>query len=499
MNNAPALKAMRYHPQVLFFPLHHFPALLRTRQCFVLSLGHLSCFLSSARSRSAHRAVSSLRGELRGGVLAAELAAREAVEAAAAAQRVARLASREALEATARAASAAASARNEGSFLLEEVFSAPKGPRVMVSMYNESVLQAAYTGSKTDRLGFVQEIRQARKIAPDGWVAYLLTLRNSKELIFLDISVLHRGHPCETRRLRIPPPTPHGFPFPRVEPNRIGLNFGQRFLSRCTSNLRRRCEPRGTGLSRTNKKELGWKERRASSWKHRQERRPRASSSSSSSSCPPPNPSSRLCFFFLLHATCFLHRVSSHYHGCTWYVLHTRMFHANPTNPVRVAHGCIRAEGPRPAWLMNATTQTTPRLVRRLCSTAYAFPSLHNERADDAAFCICFIEHWPAKFPPSIIHLNQGALLGSYVPTANRSKRINLISRGFGCLLPIPPLICQLGHLKSLLDTKAGQEDVTSITKAMGDVEETLAVVRQSIPGQSALLELQVTLPVRHA
>lgn len=94
------------------------------RQCFVLSLGHLSCFLSSARSRSAHLAVSSLGGELRGGLLAAELAAREAVAAAAAAQRVARLASAEALTATARAASAAASARNEGSFLLEEVRSA---------------------------------------------------------------------------------------------------------------------------------------------------------------------------------------------------------------------------------------------------------------------------------------------------------------------------------------------------------------------------------------
>jgi len=65
--------------------------------------------------------VSSLGGELRRGLLAAGLAAREAVEAAAAAQRVARLASAEALEATARAASAAASARNEGSFLLEEV------------------------------------------------------------------------------------------------------------------------------------------------------------------------------------------------------------------------------------------------------------------------------------------------------------------------------------------------------------------------------------------
>lgn len=54
-------------------------------------------------------------------MLAAELTAREAVAVAEAAQKVARLASAEALEATARAASAAASARNEGSFLLEEV------------------------------------------------------------------------------------------------------------------------------------------------------------------------------------------------------------------------------------------------------------------------------------------------------------------------------------------------------------------------------------------
>lgn len=54
-------------------------------------------------------------------MLTAELAAREAIAAAATAQKVARLASAEALEATARAATAAASARNEGSFLLDEV------------------------------------------------------------------------------------------------------------------------------------------------------------------------------------------------------------------------------------------------------------------------------------------------------------------------------------------------------------------------------------------
>lgn len=62
-----------------------------------------------------------LTEELKQDVRTAELAVREAIEAAAAAQKVARLASAEALEATARAASAAASARNEGSFLLEEV------------------------------------------------------------------------------------------------------------------------------------------------------------------------------------------------------------------------------------------------------------------------------------------------------------------------------------------------------------------------------------------
>jgi len=65
--------------------------------------------------------------------------------------------------------------------------------------------------------------------------------------------------------------------------------------------------------------------------------------------------------------------------------------------------------------------------------------------------------------------------------------------RGFACLPTLLPLLSQLGHLKSLLDSKAGQEDLTSITKAMGDVEETLSVVRQAVPGQSALLELQVT------
>lgn len=66
--------------------------------------------------------MSSITEELKRDILTAELAAREAVAAAAAAaQKVARLASAEALEATARAASAAASARNEGSFLLEEV------------------------------------------------------------------------------------------------------------------------------------------------------------------------------------------------------------------------------------------------------------------------------------------------------------------------------------------------------------------------------------------
>eukprot|EP00752_Nemacystus_decipiens_P014341 g12759.t1 len=90
-------------------------------QCFVFSLGHLSCFLATARSRSSHRALSSLTGELKRDVLTAELSAREAVAAAASAQKVARLASAEALEATARAASAAASARNEGSCLLEEL------------------------------------------------------------------------------------------------------------------------------------------------------------------------------------------------------------------------------------------------------------------------------------------------------------------------------------------------------------------------------------------
>ncbi|CAN0256565.1 unnamed protein product, partial [Ectocarpus sp. 12 AP-2014] len=89
-------------------------------RCFILSLGHLSSFLASARSRAAHRAVSSLTKELKRDVLAAELAARESVAAAAAARAGAREASAEALDATARAAAAAASARNEGSLLLVE-------------------------------------------------------------------------------------------------------------------------------------------------------------------------------------------------------------------------------------------------------------------------------------------------------------------------------------------------------------------------------------------
>lgn len=49
----------------------------------------------------------------------------------------------------------------------------------------------------------------------------------------------------------------------------------------------------------------------------------------------------------------------------------------------------------------------------------------------------------------------------------------------------------QLGHLKSLLDSKAGQDDLVSVTRAMGDVEQTLAVVRESVPGGHALHELQ--------
>lgn len=65
--------------------------------------------------------MSTLRGELKQDMLAAELSAKEAVAEAAAARNAARQASSEALAATARAASAAASARNEGSFLLEEV------------------------------------------------------------------------------------------------------------------------------------------------------------------------------------------------------------------------------------------------------------------------------------------------------------------------------------------------------------------------------------------
>lgn len=49
----------------------------------------------------------------------------------------------------------------------------------------------------------------------------------------------------------------------------------------------------------------------------------------------------------------------------------------------------------------------------------------------------------------------------------------------------------QLGHLKSLLDSKAGRDDLVSVARAMGDVEQTLAVVRESVPGGHALHELQ--------
>lgn len=56
----------------------------------------------------------------------------------------------------------------------------------------------------------------------------------------------------------------------------------------------------------------------------------------------------------------------------------------------------------------------------------------------------------------------------------------------------------QLGHLKSLLDSKAGQDDLVSVARAMGDVEETLAVVRESVPGGQALHELQARATVNH-
>lgn len=69
--------------------------------------------------------------------------------------------------------------------------------------------------------------------------------------------------------------------------------------------------------------------------------------------------------------------------------------------------------------------------------------------------------------------------------------RVTIRHKAFALCVVLCP-VSQLGHLKALLDSKAGQEDLSSITKAMGDVEETLMVVRQSIPGQGALLELQV-------
>lgn len=51
----------------------------------------------------------------------------------------------------------------------------------------------------------------------------------------------------------------------------------------------------------------------------------------------------------------------------------------------------------------------------------------------------------------------------------------------------------------ALLDSKAGQEDVSSINRAMGDVKESLAIVTGSLPGDTGkvLTTLQVVAPMQ--
>lgn len=83
----------------------------------VFSLGHISSFLSTVRSRVAHRATALVKRDFS----EAEGVARDAEALARSALAVAKQASAEALSATAEAAEVAVGARNEGSILLEEV------------------------------------------------------------------------------------------------------------------------------------------------------------------------------------------------------------------------------------------------------------------------------------------------------------------------------------------------------------------------------------------
>ncbi|CAM9785149.1 unnamed protein product, partial [Choristocarpus tenellus] len=45
--------------------------------------------------------------------------------------------------------------------------------------------------------------------------------------------------------------------------------------------------------------------------------------------------------------------------------------------------------------------------------------------------------------------------------------------------------------LKEALDTKAGQEDITAVLGEMGDVKDMLGVVRESLPEEIAIVQLQ--------
>lgn len=46
----------------------------------------------------------------------------------------------------------------------------------------------------------------------------------------------------------------------------------------------------------------------------------------------------------------------------------------------------------------------------------------------------------------------------------------------------------------SLLDRKAGQDDVTSVNRAMEDVKETLATMTESVPKDSTISQIQASL-----
>lgn len=52
----------------------------------------------------------------------------------------------------------------------------------------------------------------------------------------------------------------------------------------------------------------------------------------------------------------------------------------------------------------------------------------------------------------------------------------------------------------ALLDSKAGQEDVSSISRAMGDVKESLGIVAGSLPGDTSnvITALQVIEKSNH-